>query len=61
MLLTTDDLSQNIAKKVGFDDVQNFSRQFKRIVGRPPKQFKRPLVIIVFAFSHLHTQKLRLH
>ncbi|KEK11469.1 hypothetical protein EP18_13040 [Lysinibacillus sphaericus] len=41
MLLTTDDLSQNIAKKVGFDDVQNFSRQFKRIVGRPPKQYKK--------------------
>ncbi|WP_028543675.1 helix-turn-helix domain-containing protein [Paenibacillus taiwanensis] len=40
MLLTTDDLSQNIAKKVGFDDVQNFSRQFRRVVGRPPKQFK---------------------
>jgi ABC-type Fe3+-hydroxamate transport system substrate-binding protein len=43
MLLTTDDLSQNIAKKVGFDDVQNFSRQFKRIVGRPPKQFKKTI------------------
>ena len=41
ILLTTNDLSQNIAKKVGFDDVQHFSRQFKRIVGRPPKQFKK--------------------
>lgn len=41
MLLTTDDLSQNVAKKVGFDDVQHFSRQFKRIVGRPPKKFKK--------------------
>ncbi|HBJ00870.1 MAG TPA: hypothetical protein DDY89_08385, partial [Lysinibacillus sp.] len=26
---------------MGFDDVQNFSRQFKRIVGRPPKQYKK--------------------
>lgn len=41
MLLTTNDLTQNIAKKVGFGDVQYFSRQFKRIVGRPPKQFKK--------------------
>ncbi|WP_249662535.1 helix-turn-helix domain-containing protein, partial [Lysinibacillus fusiformis] len=41
MLLTTDDLAQNVAKKVGFDDVQHFSRQFKRIVGRPPKKFKK--------------------
>ncbi|WP_107837947.1 helix-turn-helix domain-containing protein [Metasolibacillus meyeri] len=41
MLLTTGELSQNIAKKVGYDDVQNFSRQFKRIVGRPPKQFQK--------------------
>lgn len=40
LLLTTPDLSQNIAKKVGFDDAQYFSRQFKRIVGRAPKQFK---------------------
>jgi len=41
MLLTTNDLSQNIAKKVGFGDVQYFSRQFKHIVGCPPKQFKK--------------------
>ncbi|WFR63750.1 ABC transporter substrate-binding protein [Paenibacillus amylolyticus] len=41
MLLATGDLSKNIAKKVGFDDAQYFNRQFKRIVGRPPKQFKQ--------------------
>lgn len=40
LLLTTTDLSQNIAKKVGFVDAQYFSRQFKRIVGQAPKQFK---------------------
>ncbi|MGW9124145.1 AraC family transcriptional regulator [Paenibacillus chitinolyticus] len=43
MLLITNDLSKHIAKKVGFDDVQYFSRQFKRIVGSPPKQFKKTI------------------
>ncbi|WP_186323645.1 helix-turn-helix domain-containing protein [Paenibacillus xylanexedens] len=43
MLLATGDLSKNIAKKVGFDDAQYFNRQFKRIVGRPPKQFKQSI------------------
>ncbi|WP_391571226.1 AraC family transcriptional regulator [Cohnella sp.] len=41
MLLLTDDLSKNIAKKAGFDDVQYFSRQFTRIVGHSPRKFKK--------------------
>lgn len=43
MLLITNGLSKNIAKRVGFDDVQYFSRQFTRIVGNPPKQFKKTI------------------
>ncbi len=41
MLLTTEDLSRNIAKKTGFDDPHYFNRQFRIIVGSPPKQYKK--------------------
>lgn len=43
-LLLTDDLTKNVAKKVGFDDAQYFSRQFKEVVGVPPKHFKKSIV-----------------
>lgn len=40
MLLSTEDASNQIAKKTGFEDAQYFNRQFKRWVGKPPKQYK---------------------
>lgn len=43
MLLTTGELSKNVAKKVGFEDAQYFNRQFKRTVGKAPKQFKQSI------------------
>ncbi|MCK6076682.1 helix-turn-helix domain-containing protein [Paenibacillus silvae] len=43
MLLTTGDLSKNVAKKTGFDDAQYFNRQFKRFVGKAPKQFMQSI------------------
>lgn len=42
-LLLSDDLSKNVAKRVGFEDAQYFSRQFKEVVGVSPKHFKKSI------------------
>lgn len=39
-LLLTEDSSKQVARKAGFEDAQYFSRQFRRVAGLPPKQFK---------------------
>ncbi len=41
-LLSNTDLKViSIAQEVGFDDVSNFNKMFKQIVGKSPKQFRR--------------------
>lgn len=57
MLLVTEDLTRSIAKKAGFDDSQYFSRQFRAIVGRPPKQFKQNIATYRICFlSSAHAE-----
>lgn len=56
-LLVTDDLSKNVAKKVGFDDAQYFTRQFKGAVGVPPKHFKKSIASCQICFlSSAHAE-----
>ncbi|GBF75557.1 hypothetical protein PA598K_03974 [Paenibacillus sp. 598K] len=57
LLLTTDDASNQIAKKAGFDDAQYFNRQFKRMVGKPPKQYKASIASYRICFlSSAHAE-----
>jgi AraC-like DNA-binding protein/ABC-type Fe3+-citrate transport system substrate-binding protein len=56
-LLLTDDLSKNVAKRVGFDDAQYFSRQFKEVVGVPPKHYKKSIASCRICFlSSAHAE-----